>query len=266
MAILTEGECRMNCSELKERFRKELQRLQYYRQFRLQTKEYSTKKGISLYYSLIKKVDGELKVKYIGRRNKTVDMISACKYLDKSIKMIESGASVRDVDPNYLRHQLSKPYQTLPKFIYDLAGVINFEEWMSKPRIFNDNYPKKKCFATKSGWMVRSKSEGMIADLLLEYRVPFVYEEVIDVDGYRIAPDFILLSPVNYSELIYEHFGKMDDEEYVKKANWKIRQYIKAGYIPGVDLIITYECRDLPLTRQTLKKIFDLHFGRAICM
>ena len=120
----------MSCGELKKIFQGELKRLKYYKQFRLLAKEYTTKAGINLYYSVISNVNGEVHKKYIGRRNKIVDMISARKYLEKSVKLLESGASVRDVDPNYLRHQLSKPYQTLPKFIYDLAGVISFEEWI----------------------------------------------------------------------------------------------------------------------------------------
>ena len=252
----------MRNSVLKDRYRKALSKLRYYKPFRLLVKEYKTKESISLYYTIIKRVNGKDQEKYIGRRNNTVDMIAAYKYLEESIRILESGASVRDVDPNYLRHQLKKPYQILPKFVYDLAGVICIEEWMARPRIFNDAYPEKKCFATKSGWMVRSKSEVLVADMALDYRIPFVYEEVMKVNGYKFAPDFIMLSQVTYKEIIYEHFGRMDDNEYVKKANWKIRQYLEAGYVPGVNLIFTYEYKELPLNRQTLTSIFHLHFGR----
>ena len=41
--------------------------------------------------------------------------------------------------------------------------------------------------------------------------------------------------------IIYEHFGLMDDENYVNKAISKIQLYASAGYILGDNLFITME-------------------------
>ena len=53
----------------------------------------------------------------------------------------------------------------------------------------------------------------------------------------------------------------MDDAEYREKAKRKLVNYTRAGIIPGVNLIITYETDYNPLDFQVVKKLIDAYFG-----
>ena len=103
---------------------------------------------------------------------------------------------------------------------------------------------------TEKGERVRSKSEKMIADKLYMMDIPYKYEYPISLSPYGIIyPDFVVLNVKERKEVIIEHFGMMDNPEYAAGAVQKIDMYIKNGYIPGKNLIITFE---------TSKKPFDI--------
>ncbi len=52
----------------------------------------------------------------------------------------------------------------------------------------------------------------------------------------------------------------MDDSEYADRFVWKINAYIKEGYLPGKDLIITYETGKLPLDVAVVRKMVKEYF------
>ena len=47
--------------------------------------------------------------------------------------------------------------------------------------------------------------------------------------------------------ILWEHFGRMGDEEYVKNALQKVHAYEQNGYSCGKNLIITEESAECPL-------------------
>jgi len=86
---------------------------------------------------------------------------------------------------------------------------------------------------------VRSKSEVLIADKAVLYGLPFRYEEVIYIENYRFAPDFVFLVE---GELKYwEHCGRVDDPKYMRCHKWKLDMYEKSGIVPWKNLILTYD-------------------------
>lgn len=64
----------------------------------------------------------------------------------------------------------------------------------------------------------------------------------------------------------WEHFGRMDDSVYAKKAGSKLQMYISSGIIPSIQLITTYETLDSPLDMEVIEKILHryFHFGCRI--
>jgi len=60
------------------------------------------------------------------------------------------------------------------------------------------------------------------------------------LNGKRIYPDFILKKP-DGSEIIWEHFGFMDNREYAIKISEKLELYRINGYRQHANLICTYE-------------------------
>ena len=71
-------------------------------------------------------------------------------------------------------------------------------------------------------------------------KIPYRYEEVIQLVEVTISPDFTIKHPVTGQIYYWEHFGKMDDPIYAKNVCDKIQLYISHGIIPSVQLITTY--------------------------
>lgn len=111
---------------------------------------------------------------------------------------------------------------------------------------------------TEKGEAVRSKSEKIIADKLYMKEIPYVYEQPLYLKGYGyVVPDFKILNVRTKKEYYLEHFGMMDDYEYVKNAIKKIECFQKNEIYPGEKLLITLEASDSPLNMIILEKMVN---------
>ncbi len=125
-------------------------------------------------------------------------------------------------------------------------------------------YSENCIYATNNGERVRSKSEAMIANLLLELNLPYQYEKPLLLDGTLCHPDFTILDLSTRTEVYYEHFGLMDKESYQASAFAKIAKYESAGYAIGNQLLFSFESAQTPFNigqiRQRLRmRFFDNH-------
>lgn len=111
------------------------------------------------------------------------------------------------------------------------------------------------------GKRLRSKSEAIIDMLLYKNRIPFRYEEKLVLGGITIYPDFVIRHPVTGEYYYWEHFGMMDDTEYINHACQKIKLYCENGILPSVNLITTYETKEHPLSIEKVKGIIQEYFG-----
>lgn len=114
-------------------------------------------------------------------------------------------------------------------------------------------------FYTANGERVRSKSEVIIADLLREMKVPYLYEAPLFLRGaLLIHPDFTVLNVRERKEKYFEHFGMMGNISYIENSTERILKYEKSGIFPGDQLIMTFETSKMPLNvklvRQTIEK------------
>ena len=118
-------------------------------------------------------------------------------------------------------------------------------------------------FPTKSGCMVRSKSEAFIADALFDHGLMFAYEKPLYLKGRKrpYFPDFTILHPVTLKELYWEHFGLMDDPEYSGWSSFKLMEYMRCGLYPGHGLICTFETLANPLYPTDVEQIIRHFFG-----
>ncbi len=111
---------------------------------------------------------------------------------------------------------------------------------------------------TAKGERVRSKSEVIIADILNSEQIPYRYEAPLYLNGWGIFhPDFTVLHVRERKEVYWEHFGMMDDVEYVEKAVQKIMIYVQNGIIPGKNLILTYETKKSPLNQKIIRMMIQ---------
>ncbi len=135
----------------------------------------------------------------------------------------------------------------------DDAFLRKWKETEYEGKGFTDDYPE---MITDSGIRVRSKSEVIIADLLDRNNLPYRYECPLFLDdGRLIYPDFTILNVRLRKEILWEHLGMMDDPEYAETAVRKLNSLAHSGYLPGDNLILTFETRTAPLNTTLLKKL-----------
>lgn len=118
-----------------------------------------------------------------------------------------------------------------------------------EPGVFGED--DRTEFYTILGERVRSKSEKIIADELYRYNIPYRYEMPLELEDWGKTvirrPDFTVISRSSGKKYIYEHFGMMDDPDYVERNMRKLDLYEKNGYILGKNLIVTHETSRSPL-------------------
>lgn len=96
------------------------------------------------------------------------------------------------------------------------------------------------------GIVFRSKSEREIAEILDELGIEYKYEPSIPVNNYEIYGDFVCFIRELGFGFIIEHCGMMDSPAYVDKTIRTFRDYNSLGFLPGVNILYTYERNDCP--------------------
>lgn len=121
-----------------------------------------------------------------------------------------------------------------------------------------NGYDNSTEFYTSNGENVRSKSEVIIADTLKRMKIPYKYEVSVDLkNGKTIYPDFCCLNLRTRQEIFWEHFGLMDDPDYVLKTMAKIQYMQESGYYLGRNFIFTMEKPDFPLNSKFVQTMAE---------
>ena len=201
---------------------------------------YITRKDISLAKALAQK-DYDAKVleaaerelntltKLIARYNKGV---AEDVYEKLSPARRELVTPIMMTDEEFVKKWLEEPY--------DRPG---FEE--GAPEYYSDR-----------GIRVRSKSEVGIYNKYDDFGIPAKYEVPLYLKGFRwVNPDFRVLNVRLRKEFIHEHLGKMDDPAYLFDNIAKINAYMKNGYFPGKNLILTFETKSQPFDQRMMDEI-----------
>ena len=141
------------------------------------------------------------------------------------------------------------PYAT------DESFVINWKKQIFEVKGFKEGFPE---FYTRNGLRVRSKSEVIIADILDEMCIPFLYEKPLKLQSGLVHPDFTLLNLKDRKEIYWEHFGMMDDIEYRNNAFLKMRKYESSGYYQHDSMIWTFETGNHPLNIKEVRKMIAM--------
>lgn len=109
-------------------------------------------------------------------------------------------------------------------------------------------YEEGKIHETLADFMVRSKSEVIIANMLHERGIPFRYEvPLFAPDGTFYLPDFTITW--RGQELYWEHLGLMEQAKY--KNHWETKQNWYNQFFPN-NLVTTQEGRDLSKQANTV--------------
>ena len=133
--------------------------------------------------------------------------------------------------------------------------------WMNGPFERNSQNPESLKYQILTGSMVRSKSEAIIANILILRHIPFRYEMALKNGNQVYYPDFTILDEATQKLYYLEHFGMMDDEKYLSRARIKISDYLAFGLVPGVNFIMSFESKDYPLDSELLNLTLDHYLG-----
>lgn len=170
-------------------------------------------------------------------------------YLDVQEAENSADALLRP-DSNYC--ELLKPY-------YQLKDEA-LSQWMNDSYERSEKYPESLIHKTSSGIMVRSKSESMIELFLHTNQIPFRYECALNLGGVTFYPDFTIMHPKTRKIYYWEHFGLMDEPDYVRNMCSKLEIYANYGIIPSIQLITTYETKEHPLNYHDVARIGAQYF------
>lgn len=142
------------------------------------------------------------------------------------------------------------------------------KKWSERPYQHFVFFAQNALYMTENKEMVRSKSEKMIADLLLKNNIPYKYEAPLQLEydenqtqkNHTIYPDFCCLRLKDRKEIIWEHFGMMDNPEYVKSFEKKADLYTANKIKLQQEIIWTFESSENPLIPQKIQMMIDQYF------
>ncbi len=178
--------------------------------------------------------------------------------LEKRWKIIEKARSVYEqTSPEKIGSSFNKERQELfrPLILSNEQFVLEWQDESYEGKPIADELAE---ILTARGERVRSKSEKIIADTLVRHGIPYKYECPLDLpQGLTVYPDFRVLNVAQRREFIWEHLGMMDNESYASKAVTKINTYMRAGYFPGITLILTMESTQAPLSTRIIEMMIE---------
>ena len=140
-----------------------------------------------------------------------------------------------------------------------LALPDDLERWANEKYEKSTEHPEHLKFPTVRGELVRSKSEALISYVLVQNHIPYRYECALPVDGETFHPDFTILRPFDRKIILWEHLGLLDDIKYINRTTHKLNKYMKNGWIPGKNLILTSETDLLPLDIRQVEELVKIH-------
>ncbi len=141
--------------------------------------------------------------------------------------------------------------------------IVSDEEYA---RIWEADYPLtaadvEHTILTKKGDYVRSKSEKIIADSLFDMNIPYRYEARLNFGNRPLLPDFTILDRENRREIIWEHFGMLENSQYASHTVEKLALYAKCGYYLYDNLLCTFETSAFKFPVELIEKVLKEKFG-----
>ncbi|MEI6131645.1 MAG: hypothetical protein WCQ41_02310 [Bacillota bacterium] len=184
-------------------------------------------------------------------------------FLKESLKALNANLKqINKFDSKYLP---CYPIDVLSKMKVNFEGAIEIafdkseavSKWINEPYEKNPYFSDKLYQSTSKGVRVRSKSEALIGNVLESNNIPYKYEAKFQTLTGKYYPDFTILKPKDGRILIWEHFGMMNNEEYVAKMNRKNSDYFATGLVLWSDYIFSCETETSGIDTQTIQAIIN---------
>ena len=182
----------------------------------------------------------------ITRNTELIRLLCRKKYLQVREKQIKNNIAAvsrnrgkfNSATQLELIQSLPPTYQGLPIEYFFHPSI---EAFLATPYPRNTYPLEDGGYFTKKGISVRTKSEFMIADQLEGYDLPYLYEAPVTLGRQRKYSDFTVKNPYNGAIIQWEHFGLLNQADYVSKMYKKMRLYMDSNYTPFETIIYTFE-------------------------
>ncbi len=166
----------------------------------------------------------------------------------------------------FLKHRIDDRFSELLYFPSPYSTLLSDNDcdpvlWEQESYNKSMEHPEHLIIKAPKGEFVRSKSEAMIAQSLFSKQIPYRYENIHEICGYPIATDFTIMHPKTREIILWEHFGLAEKRDYQRTIEFKLDKYLQAGYLPGHNLILTFEDTPRPLSFIEVEEIVKKHFS-----
>jgi len=213
------------------------------------------KRSALAYYDVIRKDSGK-KTYLGGEKHEQVLAIKRYRYAGKALEVLDRDIELLD---SLVRNYIQPDYDTINSLLpatyrTDLRspGLSTASmppeavEWKKRLEAEKAKYPPYKPEQLKhpamDGTMMRSKSEVIIANMLIQAGIPFVYEAPLFINGKNVLPDFTILSLIDLkTEIIIEHQGMIFVDEYANKFIRSLRLFLQTDWIPNKNIFFTFD-------------------------
>ena len=177
--------------------------------------------------------------------------------------------ALRNFQKAYQPKESEQVYDELSEIRKELVTplIVSKEElmrrWNTEKYESNPFHPENLRYETEQGELVRSKSEVIIANILYSHKEDILYKYerplVLEKDGTvkSIYPDFTVLNQHSGRIIYFEHAGRMDDPYYANDFVKKMNTYVNNGFLPGRDVLVTFETMTNPLDVAVVKRLVE---------
>ncbi len=194
-------------------------------------------------------------IKKIAQRDYEQKVNKKLKRIKKNLQNFLIHDDISAIEKVYANMSTARKKLVVPILEPDDQFVKRWKEVIYEPMGFKDG---AAVFCSDNGIRVRSKSELMIANALEKAGIPFRYEYPVKLKSMGdVRTDFMCLNVRTRKEILWEHFGRMDDEGYINRNVPKIADYAHSGYFEGENMIMTFESSQHPLSSRTIKLMIE---------
>lgn len=162
--------------------------------------------------------------------------------LERDIKAFENLlGKYKPADEDSVMGDFLEKYPELADGVYH--GRREASDWADWQSAAQDYHPESLKSTASDGSRRRSVGELLIGAKLKHYKIPYRYEVPAHPDLPYI-PDFTVKRPRDGKLIYWEHFGMVNDKEYMEGNRRKLLDYESVGIVPWENLIITYNQAD----------------------
>lgn len=230
-------------------------------------------KGKTRYYTS-QYVNGKEERTYLGKKDEKYRkelqelycLEIAKKMCAENIELLEwIKRDYNELDPEIICKDAPLAYQEQENANNLIIRYGSNNRWKQRKLEYKERFkpyrPEELKHVASDGTITRSKSEALIANLLSAKDIAYVYECPIKLGDALRSPDFTIYDRRRNREVILEHMGMMNSTDYRVAQSEKLGLYIANGYIPNVNLILTFDDASGRINIPAISKVIDAVFS-----